>query len=87
MLGALLDAPLFSHPNFPLTSPDHPPTVHSLVLVKRGAVLEAEKPLTSQLLMTTLNEGSPYETLHTLISSAVSPFFKSYVKESGKGDR
>ena len=59
----------------------------SLVLVKRGAVLEAEKPLTSQLLMTTLNEGSPYETLHTLISSAVSPFFKSYVRESGKGDR
>ena len=57
------------------------------MLVKRGAVLEAEKPLTSQLLMTTLNEGSPYETLHTLISSAVSPFFKSYVKESGKGDR
>ena len=55
--------------------------------MKRGAVLEAEKPLTSQLLMTTLNEGSPYETLHTLISSAVSPFFKSYVKESGKGDR
>ncbi|XP_037072682.1 LOW QUALITY PROTEIN: dynein heavy chain, cytoplasmic-like [Pollicipes pollicipes] len=61
--------------------------MNSLVLIKRGAVLEAEKPLTTQLLMTTLNEGSPYETLHTLISSAVSPFFKSYVKESGKGDR
>ncbi len=37
--------------------------------------------------MITLSEGSPYEILHDYISVAVAPYFKSYVKESGKADR
>ena len=43
-----------------------------LVVVKRGAVVEAEKPLNSQLRIMTLSEGSPYETLHDYVAAAVS---------------
>jgi dynein heavy chain 1 len=34
-----------------------------------------------------LSEGSPYETLHAFISNAVAPYFKSYIKETGKAER
>ena len=43
-----------------------------LVVVKRGAVVEAEKPLNGQLRIMTLSEGSPYETLHDYVAAAVS---------------
>ena len=43
-----------------------------LVVVKRGQVVEAEKPLNSQLRIMTLSEGSPYETLHDYVAAAVS---------------
>jgi len=33
------------------------------------------------------SDGSPYETLHAYISNAVSPYFKSYIKETGKAER
>ena len=54
----------------------------AVVLVKRGGVtvLEAEKPLQSQVRVLTLSEGSPYEQLHDYVSAAVSPYFKSFVK-------
>ena len=58
-----------------------------LVVVKRGAVVEAEKPLNGQLRIMTLSEGSPYETLHDYVAAAVAPYFKSFVRESGKADR
>ena len=47
-----------------------------VVCVKRGPVVEAEKSLNTQLRMITLSEGSPYETLHDYIASAVAPYFK-----------
>ncbi|CAM9594499.1 unnamed protein product [Lampetra planeri] len=59
----------------------------SLALIKRGGVLDADKPMASQLRVMTFSEDSPYETLHAFVSSAVSPFFKSYIKESGKAER
>ena len=34
-----------------------------------------------------LGEGSPYETLHSYVSAAMAPYFKSFVRESGKADR
>ena len=46
--------------------------ISGLVVVKRGAVVEAEKPLNSQLRIMTLSEGSPYETLHDYFAAAVS---------------
>ncbi|KAG1662035.1 Dynein heavy chain, cytoplasmic [Nymphon striatum] len=61
--------------------------MNSIVIIKKGSVVEADKSMASQLRLMNLSEGSPYETLHAYISTAVAPFFKSYVKESGKADR
>lgn len=63
-------------------------SVHcSMVLIKRGAIVEAEKSFPSQIRVMNFSEGSPYETLHAYVSNAVSPFFKSYIKETGKAER
>eukprot|EP00105_Crassostrea_gigas_P045649 XP_019929797.1 PREDICTED: cytoplasmic dynein 1 heavy chain 1 isoform X11 [Crassostrea gigas] len=61
--------------------------VSSMVLIKRGAIVEAEKSFPSQIRVMNFSEGSPYETLHAYVSNAVSPFFKSYIKETGKAER
>ena len=58
----------------------------SLVCIKRGTVIEADKSIHSQLRLINFSEGSPYETLHAYISKSLAPYFKSYVKESGRGD-
>ncbi|XP_012868489.1 PREDICTED: cytoplasmic dynein 1 heavy chain 1 [Dipodomys ordii] len=60
---------------------------NSLAFIKRTPVIDADKPVSSQLRVLTLSEDSPYETLHSFISNAVAPFFKSYIRESGKADR
>lgn len=54
--------------------------------IKRGAVIEADKSIHSQMRLINFSEGSPYETLHSFISKSLAPYFKSYVKESGRGD-
>jgi len=46
--------------------------------------VESDKSLGSQIRLVVMNEGSPYETLHTYISSGVAPFFKSYLQETGR---
>ncbi|CAK8677034.1 unnamed protein product [Clavelina lepadiformis] len=58
-----------------------------LVLIKRGPLVIANKSVGSQVHAITLIEDSPYETLHSLVSCAFAPFFKSYVQKSGKLDR
>ena len=58
-----------------------------MVCVKRGAVVEADKAIHLQLRLINFSEGSPYETLHSFISKTMAPYFKSYVKESGRADR
>lgn len=63
------------------------PRYTSLVCVKRGAVVEADKSIHSQLRLINFSDGSPYETLHSFISKTLAPYFKSYVKESGRADR
>lgn len=63
------------------------PKMASLVCIKRGAVIEADKSIKSQVRLMNFSEGSPYETLHSYISKTVAPYFKSYVKESGRADR
>ncbi|XP_016335882.1 cytoplasmic dynein 1 heavy chain 1 [Sinocyclocheilus anshuiensis] len=60
---------------------------NSLALIKRTGVIDADKPISTQVRVLTLSEDSPYETLHSFISNAVSPYFKSYIRESGKADR
>ncbi|XP_044265029.1 dynein heavy chain, cytoplasmic isoform X6 [Tribolium madens] len=59
----------------------------SLVCIKRGAVIEADKSIRAQVRLMNFSDGSPYEILHSYISKTVAPFFKSYVKESGRADR
>ena len=70
-----------------MTPNDNPMLCCSLVCLKRGAVLEADKSVFSQMRVTLLSEDSPYETLHAMVSGIVAPYFKSYIKESGRSDR
>lgn len=61
--------------------------ISSLIIIKRLPILEADKSLKSQLQVMNLTGSSPYETLHTYISNAVAPYFKSFVKETGRAER
>ncbi|XP_075210120.1 dynein heavy chain, cytoplasmic-like [Lycorma delicatula] len=63
------------------------PKMTSVVFVKRSSVVEADKSMQSQLRVMNFSEGSPYETLHSFVSKSIAPYFKSYVKESGRADR
>jgi len=60
---------------------------YSLVIIKRGQVVEADKNFSSQLRIMNFNDDSPYETLHSYISHGVAPYFKSFVRVTGKTDR
>lgn len=62
------------------------PKMSSLVCIKRGQVVEADKSIHSQIRLINFSEGNPYETLHSFISKTFAPYFKSYVKESGRAD-
>ena len=59
----------------------------SLVCLKKDQVIEGEKSIASQLRVISLSDGNAYETLHSYVSAAIAPYFKSYVRESGKADR
>ncbi|XP_047110792.1 dynein heavy chain, cytoplasmic isoform X1 [Schistocerca piceifrons] len=63
------------------------PKMCSFACIKRGAVIEADKSIHSQLRLVNFSDGSPYETLHAFISKTMAPYFKSYVQESGRADR
>lgn len=58
-----------------------------MALIKRGTIVEADKSINSQLRVINFSEGSPYETLHAFISKTMAPYFKSYVRETGRVDR
>ena len=60
---------------------------NAIVFIKRGSVIEGDKKIYKQVQMINLENTSPFDTLHSYVSNAVSPFFKSYVKKSGKSDR
>lgn len=63
------------------------PRVTSVTFIKRGYFIEAEKKVAPQLRVINLENAAPFETLHSYISNAVAPYFKSYVKASGKSAR
>lgn len=63
------------------------PKITSIVLIKKSLYLEEDKSLHNQICEMKLNDSNPYETLHTYISSAVGPYFKSYVKETRRAER
>ena len=55
-----------------------------VAFIKRGALLEAEKSIRSQLRVINFSEDSPFETLHSYIRDAVTPFFNSFVTATKK---
>jgi len=60
-----------------------PTTVASLAIMKRPQPLDPSIPLQNQLVVVNLpgqEAASPYEMLHALIRSAVSPYFDSYAR-------
>ena len=61
--------------------------VFSVVFIKRGPVIEDDKTVSSQLRIMDFSDGSLFETLHSLMSNAMSPYFKSYVRSVGSGNR
>ncbi len=63
------------------------PKMLSLVVLKRGQLIESDKKFHTQLRIINLVDSSPYETLHAYISHVIGPYFKSYVRESGKNER
>lgn len=63
------------------------PQVNSLVMIKKGLVIEADKKIASQVRVMNLSDASPYETLHSYIAAAVAPYFKSYVRQTGRVER
>jgi hypothetical protein len=58
-----------------------------VVLIKRGHVIEAEKSIAEQVRITSISDGNPYETLLSYMVGTITPYFKSYVRETGRGDR
>lgn len=58
-----------------------------MACIKRGTVVDAYKALNTQIRVINFSEGSPYETLHAFISKTMAPYFKSYVRETGRVDR
>ena len=55
-----------------------------VAFIKRGAILEAEKSIRAQLRVINFSEDSPFETLHSYIRDAVTPFFNSFVTATKK---
>lgn len=49
-------------------------------MIKRGAIIESDKKLNSQIRVISLEDSSPYETLHSYVSNTLAPYFKSYIK-------
>ncbi|KAK2160288.1 hypothetical protein NP493_1652g00007 [Ridgeia piscesae] len=56
-------------------------------MLKKGPIVEADKNFSSQIRITNVGDGSPYETLHAYVSNVMAPYFKSYVRATGKADR
>ena len=55
-----------------------------VAFIKRGAILEADKSVRLQLRVINFSEDSPFETLHSYVRDAVTPYFNSYVQATKK---
>jgi dynein heavy chain 1 len=61
-----------------------------VAFIKRGAILEADKSVRLQLRVMNFSEDSPFETLHSYVRDAVTPYFNSYIqstKKATEGDK
>uniref|UniRef100_A0A915BJF8 Dynein heavy chain, cytoplasmic n=6 Tax=Parascaris univalens TaxID=6257 RepID=A0A915BJF8_PARUN len=59
----------------------------SLVMLKTGTVIEADKPVEDQLYVIRIPESNPYDVLLSIFGKIGTPFFKTLVKDSGRGER
>lgn len=55
-----------------------------IAFIKRGPILEAEKSVRSQLRIINFSEDSPFETLHSYVKDAVTPYFNSFIMATNK---
>ena len=55
-----------------------------VAFIKRSAILEAEKSFRAQLIVIYFSEDYPFETLHSYIRDAATPFVNSYVTATKK---
>ena len=63
------------------------PKISSLMLTKKGQILEAEKPLLQQVRFENVNAYTPIEEMHHCVSTFLAPFFKDNVKATGRAER
>ena len=52
--------------------------------IKRGPTIEADKSVRAQLRIMNFSEDSPFETLHSYIRDAVTPYFTSFISATKK---
>ncbi len=52
--------------------------------IKRGPTIEADKSVRAQLRIMNFSEDSPFETLHSYIRDAVTPYFTSFITATKK---
>ncbi|KIP08567.1 hypothetical protein PHLGIDRAFT_34940 [Phlebiopsis gigantea 11061_1 CR5-6] len=78
--------PTYSYTLMPQLS-YHPSHTTTLALIKRGPTLDPLSPLATQLNVLNLFGGdeTPYESLHSVVSYAVKPFFEAFVGARGQG--
>ena len=62
----------------------HPVRAIGVGFIKRAPILEADKSVRSQLRVINFSEDSPFETLHSYIRDAVTPYFTSFISMSKK---
>ena len=62
----------------------HPARCTGVCFIKRGTALEADKTIRSQLRLMSFSEDSPFETLHSYVKDAVTPYFASFVMTTKK---
>ena len=55
-----------------------------MAFIKRGSILEADKSVRLQLRVINFSDDSPFETLHSYVRDAVTPYFNSYVQVAKK---
>lgn len=61
--------------------------VHSVAFCKLVPILEKDKNLSVQMSVHLLLPGSPYQYFHSFISAAMSPYFKTFVRDGGRTSR
>ena len=87
--GASEDRPPTLSVQLDMVLPDN--RVAAVAFIKRGAGLDPSRPLSGQLHLLNIGDGSPSELLHAYIHNAVSPFFNAYASKisarSGASDR